>query len=59
MRHLAEVMAHNASQEQRIKELEAVVKQQQSQLMELEEELGAVRWILLFVEGIHFLWPHS
>ena len=39
MRRSAEVMAHNASQEQRIKELEAIVKQQHSQLMELEQEL--------------------
>jgi TolA-binding protein len=40
MRHSAEVMDHNASQEQRIKELEAIVKQQHSQLMELEQELN-------------------
>ena len=38
-RRSAEVIAHNASQEQRIKELEATVKQQNSQLMELEQEL--------------------
>ena len=35
----AEVIAHSATQEQRIKELEAIVKKQNSQLMELEEEI--------------------
>ena len=39
MQHSAEVIAHSATQEQRIKELEAIVKKQNSQFMELEEEI--------------------
>ncbi len=39
MRHSAEVIAHSSTQEQRIKELEAIVKNQNHQLMELEDEL--------------------
>ena len=38
-RRSAEVIAHSATQEQRIKELEEIVKNQNSQLMELEDEL--------------------
>ena len=38
-RRSAEVIAHSATQEQRVKELEAIVKKQNSQLMELEEEI--------------------
>ena len=37
--HSAEVITHNATQEQRIKELEAIMKYRNSQLMELEDEL--------------------
>ncbi len=38
-RHSAEVSAYNVTQDERIKELEAIVKKQNSQLMELEEEI--------------------
>jgi hypothetical protein len=38
-RRSAEVIAHSSTQEQRIKELEAIVKNQNHQLMELEDEL--------------------
>jgi hypothetical protein len=38
-RRSAEVSAYNVTQDERIKELEAIVKKQNSQLMELEEEI--------------------
>ena len=38
--HSTEVIAHSSTQEQRIKELEAIVKNQNHQLMELEDELN-------------------
>ena len=39
MRHSAEVIGHSSTQEQRIKEIEAIVKNQNPQLLELQDKL--------------------